>query len=214
MWHGGLMSPFRRITVWHVLATISLLGCTTLVLSVSSPTSQLAIWLDNYWQRLGVLTAVYYLLIRLACPYLTGTFHSAPHTDPDSVPKPPFWSDGVPALAGLPVSSMEWDRAKAIHDGASLPVADAVYRIIEFNERRPEFSIVPSELAWLSSADHFDIWSHRARKLRRAAYSVGDAGFRENGTLDEVRKKFIADNPGFSDETYERAISFGYFQAR
>ena len=50
--------------------------------------------------------------------------------------------------------------------------------------------------------------------LRLAAYSVGDAGLSKNGTYHEVRAKFIADNPGFSDETYERAISYGYFMAR
>ena len=211
-----MMSPPRRITLWHLLATIFALGCTNLVLSVISPTSQLAIWLDNYWQRVSVLIAVFYIFYRLlpiARPFLTSTFRSAQQTNIVSVPKPPFWSDGVPALADLPVHSIEWNRAKVIHDGATLPVADAVYRIIEFNERCSEFSIVPSELAWLSSADHFAIWSKRARKLRDAAYSVGDAGLSKNGTYDKVRKKFIADNPGFSNETYDRAVSYGYEQA-
>jgi hypothetical protein len=109
---------------------------------------------------------------------------------------------------------MEWSRAKAIHDGESLSLPDAIYRIVEFNDWFSEFAIVPSELFWLASSKQFEVWSKKARMMRVAAYKVGDAGLSKNGTYDEVREKFIADNPGFSDESYERAISYGYQQAR
>jgi hypothetical protein len=208
------MIPFRRISAWHILATIFLIGCTTLVLSLHSPKAQLTVWLDRYSQHVGALIVVLYLLFRLFRPFLPSAIHSAPHAELTSHQDAPFWGEGVPALADLPWGSMEWSRAKAIHEGASLPVPDAVYRIIEFNDWCSEFSILPSELVWLASAAQLDIWSQRARMLRLAAYRVGDAGLSKNGTYDKAREKFIAENPGFSDETYERAISYGYQQAR
>ena len=109
---------------------------------------------------------------------------------------------------------MEWSRAKAIHEGTDLAIPDAVYRIVEFNDWCSECSIVPSELFWLASFEQFEVWSKKARMMRGAAYQVGDAGLSKNGTYNEIREKFIANNPGFSDDTYERAISYGYQQAR
>lgn len=208
------MSSFRRISAWHILTTIFVIGCTTLVLSLHSPKAQLSIWLGRYWQHLGALIVVSYLLFRLFRHFPLSAIRSAPNADLSSDQDSPFWADGVPALADLTWGSMEWSRANAIHGGTTLPVPDAIYRIVEYNDGCSQFSIVYSELAWLASSELFDIWSQRARMLRGAAYRVGDAGLSKNGNYHEIREKFIADNPGFSDETYERAISYGYQCAR
>lgn len=98
---------------------------------------------------------------------------------------------------------------------ANLPFSDAVYEIVSYNNRCTQpFKIKPGELAWLTSHEQFEDWVRRVNKLRSAAYHVGDAGLRGDGTVDAAREKWIATNPGFSEDTYKRAISYGYQMAR
>lgn len=208
------MSLRRRISSWHILATIILIGCANFALSLHSPKGQITIWLNSYWQHVGALIVMSYLLFRLFRPFQLSAIHSPTHADDTCRQDTSFWREGVPVLAELTWGSMEWSRAKAIHEGTDLAIPDAVYRIVEFNDWCSECSIVPSELFWLASFEQFEVWSKKARMMRGAAYQVGDAGLSKNGTYNEIREKFIANNPGFSDDTYERAISYGYQQAR
>ena len=209
------MVPFRRSSARHIIASILFLGCATLALTLLAPEARVTIWLSKYWRSLGAALAALYLLNRFLRVVLPNTKIVAQNPTRSLHQDRPLWPDGVPALSNLAYGSFEWSRAKTLYEAASLPIADAVYRIVAFNGWcSAPLRIGPSELPWLPSVEQFEMWSQRAGRLRNAAYHVGDAGLRKDGSYHMAREKLIANNPGFSEDTYERAISYGYQAAR
>lgn len=109
------------------------------------------------------------------------------------------------------------ERSAALQKALSLPLPDAVYEVVRYNDTRSPsymFVIDLSELMSRWSAAELEEWEMKSRRLRASAYPVGDAGLRRDGSYEEARAKFISNNPGFDDQSYEDAISLGYRQAR
>lgn len=116
----------------------------------------------------------------------------------------------------------DWDVVRAERDDVlpralGLPLADAVYALVRYNETRWPSSLFVldlAELLSLGSAAELGQWEAKSRRLRAGAYAVRDAGLQGDGSFDEVRATFVADHPGFGERSYEDAISLGYRQAR
>lgn len=109
------------------------------------------------------------------------------------------------------------EKRKVIELALSLPLPDARYEIVRYNETRSStylFIIDLSELLFKWSLEELSEWELKSKRLRRSAYPVGDAGLSRNGDYDKARATFISDNPGFGDRTYENAIMLGFQQAR
>lgn len=113
--------------------------------------------------------------------------------------------------------SAKVEQSDAITLALGLPLPDAVYEIIRYNEARFStylFIIDLSELLSKWSLDELVEWEVKSKKLRRSAYPVADAGLSRNGNYEEARAIFISENPGFGERSYEDAIRLGFQQAR
>ena len=204
-----------RFSTLLMLASILLLGCINLAFALILPDASATVWLGQNWKSVGAAFIGASLVHRFFCHALLR--RNVPAKVPADVSRESasFWPDGVPELSSLEWGSGEWSRAKALHEAANLPFADAVYRIATYNDWcATPYRIELGELSWLTSAELFEEWLRRVYNLRTSAYHVGDAGLRKDGTYEAAREKFISENPGFSGDTYEQAISYGYQMAR
>lgn len=209
------MRHFSPISARPLLLAIFGLGLTNLALSLVFPDARFTILLGDHWQALSLALALGFLarLIIRCVRNKEGSRH-------DALGQTLFQDNQVQTNEEV----IEYDdsnngflleRARVMDLAENLPFPDAVYEIVSYNNWCTQpFKINPGELAWLTSHEQFEDWVRRANKLRSAAYHVGDAGLREDGTVDAVRDKWIATNPGFSEDTYKRAISYGYQMAR
>jgi hypothetical protein len=108
-------------------------------------------------------------------------------------------------------------RAEALKTALSLPTPDAVYEVVRFNEWRFQKEAYRIGLEELLSKDSLSVlieWQKRAYLLRNAAYPVGDAGLRDDGSHASARARFEETNPGFGKRSYDSAESHGWFMAR
>jgi hypothetical protein len=198
----------RRLSALHVLISIFFLACATLALTWLLPGAPGAVWLSNNWKSLGLVLVGLYMTYRfrgyLRPPREPANVRSAP------LPPSSFRAGGVPALSELVWGSPEWSRAETLNEAENLPIADAVYRVVAFNNVWPHVRIDPSELPRLTSAEQFEEWSRCVGKLRNQAGHVADAFRRRDGTYEAARARLVTENPGFSYETYERVIGYGF----
>lgn len=139
--------------------------------------------------------------------------------------RPARSADGATGPSGGDAASAgegDWDVVRAQRDDVlrqalGLPLPDAVYELVRYNETRwPSslFVIDRDELLSMGSAMELAAWEAKSRKLRAGAYAVGDAGLRGDGSFDDARATLVADNPGFGERSYADAIALGYRQAR
>jgi hypothetical protein len=113
-------------------------------------------------------------------------------------------------------NSMTEMRAEALKTALSLTTPDAVYEVVRFNEwlGNEQYKI---ELEELLSKDKLPVlteWQEKSYLLRSAAYAVGDAGLRNDGSHASARARFEETNPGFGERSYDSAESHGWFMAR
>ncbi|AJA10490.1 hypothetical protein SKP52_18100 [Sphingopyxis fribergensis] len=107
-------------------------------------------------------------------------------------------------------------RAQALEKALTLPLPDAVYEIVRYNDWAGPFgyTIELSELQAKGSDVELQEWKKKSHRLRADAYAVGDAGLRSDDGYAAARARFEATNPGFNEASYESAISHGFQQAR
>ena len=122
---------------------------------------------------------------------------------------------------GIKQSYQEEEQARVLEQALTLSLADAVFMIVHYNHHNramgPGPYCDPIELSVLHDRhDPNEIaeWRLKALKLRDNAYSVGDALLRKDGTYDRLRVELEAAHPGFSQNTYDEAVSYGCFCAR
>ena len=115
----------------------------------------------------------------------------------------------------------EEEHARVREEALQLPLPDAVFTIVHYNSHRrcmgPGPHCDPIDLAVLAATNwsgEVELWATRANKLRQEAYAVGDALLRRDSNYEETRAAFESANPGFGQETYGAAISYGCFLAR
>jgi hypothetical protein len=113
------------------------------------------------------------------------------------------------------------EQARHLAKAIDLPLPDAVFVIIHYNDHQrqmgPRPHCDPIDISVLY--DHYDPneveeWRVKAQKLRQNAYAIGDVFLRKDGTYDRLRQEHEAAHPGFMPETYEDAARFGMYQAR
>jgi hypothetical protein len=107
-------------------------------------------------------------------------------------------------------------RTEAIKTALSLPTPDAVYEIVRFNDwiGHERYKIQLDELLSKDSLQILLEWQQKSYLLRSAAYAVGDAGLRNDGSYASARARVEETNPGFGERSYNSAESHGYFLAR
>jgi len=113
------------------------------------------------------------------------------------------------------------EQAGLLEQALKLPLPDAVFTIVHYNDHRrrmgPRPHCDPIDLSVLYDSydpDEVEEWRIKAQKLRNDAYSVGDASLRKDGTYDLLRAEYETSHPGFMPKTYEDAVGFGMWQAR
>jgi hypothetical protein len=113
------------------------------------------------------------------------------------------------------------ERRRVLADARELPLADAVFALVEYNDWRRTFGPPPhgeaislNELDRRVSIEEMSALQLRARRLRNAAYSVGDALLGHDPAYEAIRAAFVSAHPGFSPGTYDRAIHYGCYLAR
>lgn len=107
-------------------------------------------------------------------------------------------------------------RQNAIRRASDLILPDAIYEITHFNDLRSphECEISLQELNSDEPVEVLNYWRDKSRKLRNEAYRVGNAGLRRDGSYEQAEAQLYQDNPGFGEESYQKAITYGYQQAR
>lgn len=115
----------------------------------------------------------------------------------------------------------EDEQARLLERALTLPLPDAVFAIVHYNEHHRQMGrkphCAPISLTALHGEfdpDDLEEWRIRSRKLRNDAYAVGDAWHRKDGSYDRLRAEFEATHPGFMFRTYEEASRYGMFVAR
>ena len=113
------------------------------------------------------------------------------------------------------------EQARLLHKAIALPLPDAVFAIIHYNDHQrqmgPRPHCDPIEISVLYDRydpNEVEEWRVKAQQLRKNAYAVGDAFLRKDGTYDRLRSEYEAAHPGFMPKTYEDAARFGMYQAR
>lgn len=209
------MRDFVPISARTILLAILALGLTNIALSLVYPDARFTILLGEHWQSLSLALILSFIVFRLISFALNKNKISSTDYDESGLVNYPVLSNDKFLERHDSIDAFQSARDTAMNTAATLPIPDAVYEIVSYNHWCSEpFKINPSELSWLSSLEQFEHWARRANKLRSAAYHVGDAGLRGDGTVNAARDNLIATNPGFSEFTYKRAISYGYQMAR
>ncbi|WP_375194901.1 hypothetical protein [Sphingobium sp.] len=111
----------------------------------------------------------------------------------------------------------EGEQARILERALALPLPDAVFTIIYYNqrERRAHLDAIPLTVL---DRDHdpevVRDWQSRVGKLLNGAYDVGDAWHRRDGTYEKTRADYEAANPGFNAKTYDKAEYYGLWLSR
>jgi hypothetical protein len=111
----------------------------------------------------------------------------------------------------------EDEQARILERALALPLPDAVFTIVYYNqrERRPHRDAIPlTVLHRDNDPEAVQDWQSRVGKLLNGAYDVGDAWHRHDGTYEKIRADYEAANPGFDAHTYERAEYYGLWLSR
>jgi hypothetical protein len=109
------------------------------------------------------------------------------------------------------------EQARVLEEALTLSLADAVFMIVHYNLHYRWSHREPIELSILHDRhdpSEVEEWRLKALKLRADAYSVGDALLHNYGTYDRLRGELEAAYPGFNQNTYFEAVSYGSFCAR
>lgn len=117
--------------------------------------------------------------------------------------------------------SRDEERSRVLEKALGLPAADSVFKVEIYNEwnRRmgppPYADPIPLEaLGSKASLAELQALRLRARAVLGAAYDLGDAFLRKDGSYPAVRAAFERAFPEFGETTYTDALSYGCFQAR
>lgn len=111
----------------------------------------------------------------------------------------------------------EREQARVLERALSLPLPDAVFTIVYYNqrERRAHLNVIPlNVLDRGHDPEAIQDWQRRVGKLLNGAYDVGDAWHRHDGTYEKIRADYEVANPGFNPETYDRAEYYGLWLSR
>lgn len=115
----------------------------------------------------------------------------------------------------------EDEHAKILDVALRLPLPDAAFTIIHYNSHRrcigPRPHCEPIDLRVLHRSHRpsdVELWTAKVNKLLGEAYAVGDSLLRKADAYEKMRAAFERANPGFLDDTYSEAVSYGCFQAR
>ena len=122
---------------------------------------------------------------------------------------------------GIKQSYKEEEQARVLEQALTLSLADAVFMIVHYNHHNrtmgPGPYCDPIELSVLHDRhdpSEVEEWRLKALKLRADAYYVGDALLHNKGAYDRLRGELEAAYPGFNQNTYFEAVSYGSFCAR
>lgn len=112
----------------------------------------------------------------------------------------------------------EQERQEKIDRALSVNLADGVFQIYYYNDMylNRNNKIDPFEVFNTVPQSEVQEWLDRSKKLLSSNWEVGDArvenAHRKVATSDryeKARNELMTNNPGFSEKTYERAISDG-----
>ncbi len=113
------------------------------------------------------------------------------------------------------------EKTRCLSEARTADMLDAAFLISLHNENRasgPEpLKIVPQEIFSDTPVDVIEDALMRVKKLLRESDSVAAAYYRAYGvtiSYEDAKKKFREENPGFSDDTYQRAISRALYHNR
>jgi hypothetical protein len=113
------------------------------------------------------------------------------------------------------------EREEILDRALTCALPDAVFEIVHYNDHRhqmgpgPYCDPIPLDILHSKGTDEeIAEWTDKAWRLRHAAYWVGDARLRNDGSYDTAYERFRAANPGFSKATYDRAEGYGIWMAR
>ncbi len=105
-------------------------------------------------------------------------------------------------------------RLQTVEDSWGLDLPDAVFVIVLHNRRRATLSMhqhmrlsVPGLFPWVRAAELEDLET-RADRLGQKASSYGHAHV-DGESLESVVSRMSVDAPGFSRDTYRRALAYG-----
>jgi len=112
------------------------------------------------------------------------------------------------------------ERAETLRCALGLPIADAVCRIVFYNDWRRTFGPPPycepiplDALNSKGTAAELNEWTERARHMMRDGDHVADAFRRETDQAgrDAILAAFRGRHPGLERETYDEALVRGLF---
>ena len=113
------------------------------------------------------------------------------------------------------------EHERVLERALSLPLPDAVFEVVHYNDHNrrmgppPHCEAIPLRaLASKGTPEQLDEWVHRAASLRNAAFDVGDARLRRDGSYERALARFKAAHPGFGEQSYERVVGYGIYLAR
>ena len=105
-------------------------------------------------------------------------------------------------------------RDQIVAQARGLPLADAVFAVEQFNNRRrAPLRVDLFELFAATPQADIQEWQRRVVKLLREAYAVGDAFLSKDAPYDAIKERFLRDNPGFGPKTYADAEQHGIMAA-
>ncbi len=132
---------------------------------------------------------------------------------------------GMPHMTSSPNSGIDWymkyrDEQATSARAKGLP--DGVFSIVTYNRvhltgwpRSPKPNAIdPFDVFSNEPREVVEVWIRRANKLLASNYPVGDALVGRYPSFARLKEQFIAENPGFSSESYEYAIYLGAVAVR
>ena len=110
----------------------------------------------------------------------------------------------------------EYFKRDAIKRARSVALPDGVLILVHCNNTQYHLSpkIDPCDVFSMYPSEVVEERVDRARSLLSSVWEVGDATVGKYPNLQEVKDQFIADNPGFSWESYDLAIHRACVMAR
>jgi hypothetical protein len=113
------------------------------------------------------------------------------------------------------------ERTRCLSEARTADMLDAAFLISLHNEDRArgseQLKIVPQEIFSETPIDVIEDALMRVKKLLRESDSVAEAFYGYHGVtipVEDGRKKFREENRGFSDKTYDRAVSRAMYRLR
>jgi hypothetical protein len=108
-------------------------------------------------------------------------------------------------------------RQRILERALSLPLPDAAFEIVHYNDfsrqmgPRPHRQPIPLKaLVAKGSLQQIEQWATRVASLRVAASAVTHARPARDASYELAKANFKTAHPGFSDETYDKVIGYGY----